>query len=873
MRRFSLASISSPNRLRGAALPTFCAALIAALAVTGCSDNSSSNNSGFLIPDSYNGRGGGGGGDGGASSGDGTSGGADSGGTSGNTDGGGSAGGNDAGATKPPAANHVGYKSEELRIRIVGPSGAKHTVVSGGVVDIAGVLFGNADEITWQHSNGSGGKAYGAPFFQTGKVELTPGDNDITITAKKGDAIATDRITITYNPVFQFSDLIRVEPRVIKVGTSTAVHAIVGLGKTTNFVPGSLKVFRTDNAGNQLKNFGSMVDDGNLTSSGDEIKGDGNYSRKFTISDSKPGTVRIRASILFKVGNKQYAAFTEVAEIDVVENIATSDCENMKNLLESAKSAATKAGGAAAGQQAALALIKDNKMVDTAGVATAGGSGVWVRFKNGVLAAVNLNAAGTRGGQPRFDSVDELKGSNLALSTVRVQSKRALLLDPFRAEFGENEMTTSAATIKQTACPAYELQGNDALANAKATLNHYRHFYEYGIIAMATHGDAVFGGMSPEKRKEYGFSETGSQEIVWTGHPISCNYFKQAANKQTCSEKKACGPESECFLNSAGGNGVCVDHLTADLRRGRVIMGAEGVYGITPAFIPRHALRKFPRSLVYLGACRSLFSGSLAAEFFAAGAAAVVGYDGNVTNAFATKWGKTFMQNVIAQKKLSGVAHVQIEDSTNPGSFFRLVGAQNLDAFFSDLLNPSWEAGNVTGWIKSGDGRVIAKLGSTVPVGGKFMGILSSGLGYTAQVGELRQRFCVQPGRKQLTFWWKFYSEEFKEFCGSKYQDAFRAELVAAAGKKTIVNVKVDDLCNKGCEGKGGSTCGAQYKGLTKADVSFDQGDVYMTPWVKATVDVGPFSGNGNVNLRLFTTDVGDSVYDTAILVDKIDIQ
>ena len=880
MRRLSLATVRRVRLLTAAlSVSALAAGALAAgtIGLAGCGSDPAATDPGFTIPDTTGG--GGGTGDGTtAGVGDGTSVGAD--GTTAGGDSGMGAGSDgtatrnpDTGATQPPIAKHIGYKSQELRIRIVGPSGRRHTVVSGGVVDIAGVLFGNADEIGWQHSNGSGGKAYGAPFFQTGKVELTPGDNDITVTAKRGDAIATDHITITYNPVFQFSDRIRVEPRVIKVGKATNVHAIVSLGKTTNFIAGSLKVFRTDNAGNQLKNFGPMVDDGNLSASGDEIKGDGNYSQKFSINDSKPGTVRIRASILFKVGAKQYAAFTDVAEIDIVENIAVSDCDGMKALLEKAKGAAKSATGSAAGQTASLDLLKASALVDSAGKAAAGGDGVWVRFKNGMLAAVNLNPAGTRGGEPRYDSVEQLGLSNRALSSVRVESKRALMLDPFRSEFGENEIGTGAKTIAQTACPAYELESGGALPGDKATLNHYRHFYQYGIVAMATHGDALFGELDAARREEYGFSATGSQEILWTGHAIQCSYFKQAATNQTCSEKKACGPESECFLNATGGNGVCVDHLTADLRRGRVILGADGVYGITPAFIPRHAARTFPRSLFYLGACRSLFSGSMAAELFAAGAAAVVGYDGNVTNEFASKWGKTFIQNVIGQKKLSGVAHVQIEDAGHPGSFFRLVGAQNLDAYFSDLLNPSWEAGNVTGWIKSGDGRVIAKLGSTVPVGGKFMGILSTGLGYTSQTGELRQRFCVQPARKTLSFWWKFYSEEFKEFCGSQYQDAFRAELVAAAGKKTIINVKVDDLCNKGCEGKGGSTCGGQYKGLTKADVSFDQGDVYMTPWVKAEVDVGPFAGNGNVNLRLFTTDVGDSVYDTAILVDKIDIQ
>jgi hypothetical protein len=259
----------------------------------------------------------------------------------------------------------------------------------------------------------------------------------------------------------------------------------------------------------------------------------------------------------------------------------------------------------------------------------------------------------------------------------------------------------------------------------------------------------------------------------------------------------------------------------------------------------------------------------MAGEFFAAGAAAVAGYNGPVANEFATKWGTSFFANVITQKQLSGVAHVKIEDDKNAGTYFSLVGAQNLDAASSDIINPSWESGNLQGWTKKGDGRVIAKLGSSVPVAGKFMGIISTGLGYTTQTGELSQKFCVPAGKKTYSFWWRFYSEEFKEYCGTTYQDAFLCKLEGKVGAKTVVNTKVDDLCGKGDNGC--FNCGSQAKGLTPSDVQFDQGGVFMTPWVNATADVSPFAGNGNVMLRLFTTDVGDSIYDTAVLVDKVE--
>ena len=792
-----------------------------------------------------------------------------------------------SGSTTPPANGYTGYPSKELRIRIVGPSGRRHTVVSGKVVDIAGVLFGDADEVTWQHSGGQSGTAYGSPFFQTGKIELNPGDNSVVVMAKRGDQVATDSITITYNQVFNFPDRLHADPRVVKVGKATDVHTIVNLGKASNFVAGSLKVYRVDLNGNTVGAPKAMVDDGNLSASGDEIKGDGQYSAKFTVSDAQPGLVRLRASLLMKIGVQQYAAYTDIAEVEVVPNIAQASCQEAKGALEAARDAAKAAGGGKAGRQAALDALKAGGLASHAGGASGDGNGVWVRFNSGLVGAVNLNPKGTRGGQPRADSVDELPGANYGISTVRVQSKRALLLDPFAQEFGPNEVSGAFEAMSANACPAYTIETGKVLAGNLANLSYYRRLFDHGIVAMATHGDAFFAELPADVRKEYRWPATGSEEVIWTGHAIDCSYFAKAATSKTCTAAKGgCDAGADCFLNKSGGNGVCVDHLSADAQRGRVVIGADGVYGITPAFIRHHAEKPFPRSLIYLGACRSLWNGSLAAEFFAAGAAAVVGYTGYVENAFATKWGKTLFSNLIAQKQLSGSALVKIEDKQHPGTFITLVGAKNLDAAYSDIMNESWESGDLQGWLKAGDGRVISKLGANVPVGGKFMGIISTGLGYTVQTGTIEQKFCIQPGVTKVSFWWKFYSEEFKEYCGSQYQDAFTARVdKIVAGKKSlvvnIVDVKVDDLCETNCKGSSscgfGSSCAGKcakhFKGLVQSDVSFDKGDVWMTPWVQSEADVSSVAGKGAVILKLFATDVGDSIYDTAVLIDKIDLK
>jgi len=70
---------------------------------------------------------------------------------------------------------------------------------------------------------------------------------------------------------------------------------------------------------------------------------------------------------------------------------------------------------------------------------------------------------------------------------------------------------------------------------------------------------------------------------------------------------------------------------------------------------------------------------------------------------------------------------------------------------------------------------------------------------------------------------------------------------------KQLQSTKVDDLCS----------------GVTPADVSFDKGDVYKTGWITQAVDVTAFAGVTDV-LRFGASDVGDSIYDSVILVDRV---
>jgi hypothetical protein len=134
------------------------------------------------------------------------------------------------------------------------------------------------------------------------------------------------------------------------------------------------------------------------------------------------------------------------------------------------------------------------------------------------------------------------------------------------------------------------------------------------------------------------------------------------------------------------------------------------------------------------------------------------------------------------------------------------------------------------------------------------MALLSTGLGLTTQSGSFAQAVCLPalpPGATalKLEYDWNFFSEEFLEYCGSQYQDFFKVTF----GETQLQLTKIDDLCSMP---------------PVPADVSFDKGGVYMTGWLTQSIDITALAGTTDV-LTFAAGDVGDSIFDTVILVDN----
>jgi hypothetical protein len=805
--------------------------------------------------------------------------------TSGSTDG---SSGSDTVSPKDGDAGPIVDEYKELLIKVLGPSGRDWAQNEGASAALSGVAWGHPEKIEWAAGNGSKGVVCGAgsaqpvcdEFWQSDILTLDQGDNAITVTATKGAQTASDTIHITYNPLFSFDGAPNISPNAIFVGESATLvvgMSVPGAAGSSVVDASSITLIEVDADGKTIKEYGTLQDNGNAGNCDDAQK-DSVYSTCLSLNapTAKTFRFRVRASVSVKLSGStvtKYQALSPVAEVDAVNHFTPTECLAVSGLQQktaaaykTAVAAGTDAGTALA---AAIAALQGDASVAEAG--TTEGGNVWIRYKSGRLGALNLASKGLRGagGPPA--------GDGAALPTHSVGTRRALSLAPFASEFaasGGDEAAQSAAALNAKQCPPFAV---DAYADNAALLKYYRQMSSYGIVALSGHGDNLFLDMDVAAKQALSWEHLGSQEVVWSGEAVDCNAL--SASSGTCSQTSTgCKATETCVKTSMSG-GICVDYTQADVMTGRVVIG-DSSYGFLPGFVRRHSPDKFPGSIVYLGACRSMYNGSMALQFIAAGAAAVIGYSDYVTANYAYEKGWGMFDGVIngGLSVLQGI--VPGDDPAHPGARLRMYGDSAANAKDQNLINPSWDSGKVTGWKPVGDGRVVSRLGETVPVAGKFMGIISTGLGFTTENGSLEQPFCVDKNKQNLCFFWKFYSEEFIEYCGSSYMDQFRATLTADSGQITMTDVWIDQLCPYDCGGKSacdpGSAackCGQQWKTLTQADVSFDQGGVWMTPWQKTCTDVSGLSGvDKKVNLKFFATDKGDSIFDTVILLDEVTV-
>jgi hypothetical protein len=301
-----------------------------------------------------------------------------------------------------------------------------------------------------------------------------------------------------------------------------------------------------------------------------------------------------------------------------------------------------------------------------------------------------------------------------------------------------------------------------------------------------------------------------------------------------------------------------------DINNKRIAIGGGGAVALLPSFFS-HYLGGLPNSLVMVAMCRSGYNGSMMNVFKAKGAGTVVGYTDYVSCSYAQNTLQEIIDRMYEDKTVleamqSAVGKYGANDADTDPAALVYLGSTDLRFPQSNLTNAGFEDGIIEPWQRTGDGRVITGLGIERPKEGKFMGIISTGLGYTTTAGSIDQRLCVPDSGGTLSFRWSMYSEEWLEYVGSRYQDAFSVS-VAVVDPVTGVVGAFTPLFTKTIDGLAGQ--------VIPADVSFDRGGVYKTTWRIDTLNFNAYAGK-TIVLKFSCTDVGDSIYDSAVLLDDI---
>ncbi len=631
-------------------------------------------------------------------------------------------------------------------------------------------------------------------------------------------------------------------------------------------VDSSAKLVRVDNDNKPIAEIGLLFDNGKLEN-GDEIIGDNVFSGIFSFTSSTVGEVRLRVDAQYREGDQTGDGSTTVKILRILSDLTAQEFNEVANTQkEAADKLGEFIGGNVNNVEAAVGQLAQwfATQPEVQTVEYSSETSISILYKSGLYGGMVISvedqdgSVATRGGVPQMDERKSGKSIPLNRQTVGktdppparanwfkkvsdldpkiIGNRSVFIYAPYEAAFAPHNERVKIQNILNSSDFQFEI---DTYINQAATVSALFNMTNYGYVILATHGS---GGKS---------FLTG--EIVDTTSEIYQSTYKKLYK------------ENKIYYAT---NVVIAKNGTEKTR--------ANVYGVRASLISSLA-GKFPNSVILNNSCESTKNADLENAFTGKGAKTYYGYSKIVSSKFCVEMADTLTRRLAKELKTTGESFLAGSDPySTHNATYQMKGANDV-RYPDDLINGDFEFGKLDGWTKSGDGRVISKLAFINPPGGNYMGIISTGLGFTTATGSIFQTFTVKNTESTLTVKWNFLSEEFLEYIGSQFQDYFRIIIKTPEGQEIV-------LLNKTIDGIA-ADFGASYDGTTdpptaipgnlisvSPGIVFDRGGVYMTDWQTSTFDVTAYRGK-RITLILAAGDVGDSIYDTAILLDDISIK
>lgn len=784
-------------------------------------------------------------------------------------------------------------------INVANKSTASFNLLTNGTLGVAGVYFHNSSATKWgQAAAGSDENNWIA------SVPMVPGDNEIWFAAVgTGGEVAWYPTVVTYYPDSDFTTPLtpyvgNTPLSTLTVGAPTVVTWKLGLQSPAG---ATVTLHRVEND-DTLTQLAVMTDSGVLP---DEINGDGIFTANISITAAAAGYLDYRAKVQ-KPGPITY--YSETKEVWAPEPLTDAEVDKAGKLADDAATSYEARTTAGDTPQEAAQFVADQLKLDpnigSVGVTEEGS--VWWITVDGVLGfhhpfAPNSKAgAGApgnvadRGAPPEAPVPDQafnpaqnpfylpadlatlfepeqtevIVGLNGATSFAapppalasdgknRVRSDRAVIISPYilnlddqsnSFQLGDDYFKPWPTIQAHKTCGLYADKEYVNNASRGVSLDNFKNLSSFGYIHISTHGDNLYNGLLSLWQDVWGPNDflKGNLSIVAF---YSGLYLPVVDGKYV--------------------KGVYED----DINNKRIAIGGGGAVVLLPSFF-HHYLSGLPNSLVVLSLCRGGYNGSLMSVFQAKGAGTVIAYTDYVSTSYAQNTLQEIVDRMYEDKTVleamqSAVGKYGADDADADPAALVYLGATDLHFPNSNLTNAGFEDGIIDPWQRTGDGRVISGLGIERPKEGKFMGIISTGLGYTTTAGSINQRLCVPDYGGTLSFRWNMYSEEWLEYVGSQYQDAFSVS-AAVVDPTTGAVGPFSTLFLKTIDGLAGQVIPADVKFDRLNPPSNDTVTVYRTTWRIDTLNLNAYSGK-TIVLKFSCTDVGDSIYDSAVLLDDI---
>ena len=580
-----------------------------------------------------------------------------------------------------------------------------------------------------------------------------------------------------------------------------------------------------------------MVDDGMFSSTGDDLPNDNVYSCKLTLDLSSARTLtyyaKVKAGKTYKSGKISVSVLEDVTqgkmqEADILiqetlegkayEVLSVSERKKVaKELLDSlAKSGSIK---------------KKYAYDDEVGLYT-------FEYANGVLGGIMTKGFaddenGTETGErPQDFSVPATKAVPGADDGV---VENALGIGKAAIYFGFEETAYRLNYYKNKVIPTWEKNGLATDFKQNVTVADMKKLsgQNYNVIVIAMHGS------------------------YYNKKPVFC------LKEQVTSAK-------DSFYSS-------------ELQKkyvARVTLKSGGrAYWLLPSFFTNYlGNNALEGAFVYTETCCAFGEGlsnsdAMANAFLNKGAEVFIGCHNSVYADYSRKFMKLFVDGLISGKtagdafdacvKKYGKYDGHILKPAKPN--FR--GDKKALLIQAGLRNGSFEEATTPAhWIATGDARIIQKLGDLTAKHGKNMAIVTTGIGSLeaeylsgTEGSSLVQAFRMPKNKSKISFRYNVLSEEPMEYVGSQYDDTVIIQLLNSKGY--VIKEMAKETVNE-----------ATWYAID--NINFDGGDntTYETGWKTVTVDVSAYR-NKVIAIRILAFDKGDSVYDTAVLVDQVTLK